>query len=327
MGLTPQWVLTATDAAVAARLRDVVELRVETTTDRTTDTVEITLAGLDAPAPPSGAAISVAIGYREQGPVRMGTYWHTETELALAPERRCVIRATGADLRPQSAIKAPRSRSWDDTTVGEVVAAIAREHGFQPAVGAELAGVAVAHIDQSAESDLHLLRRMAARWDATAKMVGGEIVFARAGTGRAARGAGMPILTLSPDSGVVSARVTYRDRPKIARTRAAYTAYALQDPIAHVTAGEGDPVHGIPDPHPDQHTARAAAAATLARLRRAAARLEATLPGAPDLSAGANITTTGWPPGANGPWIADRVTHTLSSSGYTTEITATAPTS
>lgn len=332
MDLTPAWSIVADHQDITERCRShLAGLRVATTTDRTTDTVEITLAGGTAAPRPTGSEIRVSLGYAETGTVDMGAFWHTETEIETAPVPRVVLRATGADLGPQSRIKVPRSRAWDATTLGAVVSAIAAEHGLAADVSAALAAEPIAHIDQSAESDLHLLQRMARRWDAAAKVVGQQLVFAAAGTGRSAANAAMPAVAITPLSGVVSCRVTYRDRPKVAAVRASYIVARNSggdgpDPIAHALAGTGEPRYDLPDQYADQPTAAAAAAAKLAEFSRSGARLEASMPGQPNLSAGSLITTSGWHPAANGTWITDRVTHLLTTAGYTTELTATAPT-
>lgn len=306
--------------------RSLVELRAVSTTDRTTDTVEIALSAGDGgvlAAPPTGRELAVSLGYAESGLVTLGRYWHTETEIECAPSPRIVVRATGADLRRNSALKTPRTRAWHDTTLGAVLDAICSEHGLSPAVDETLAAQVVAHEDQTAESDLHFVRRLAARHDADAKAVGGQLVFAAAGRARSAGGLAMPTVDLSPASGVVALRVSYRDRPSVAAVRAPYWVYVAAAPM-HAIAGQGTPAHDLPDPYPDRPTAQAAADAALHGFVRAAGTLEATIPGLPHLSAGCGITTSGWPDAtANGRWTATRIAHTLSATtGYTTAITA-----
>ena len=329
MDLTPECAVAVAGEDVTDRLRRALaELRVVSTTDRTTDTVEIALAGDPGSviaAPPTGRELRIALGYRESGLVDLGRYWHTETEIVCAPQSRVVVRATGADLRPNAPLKLPRTHAWHDTTLGAVLEQIAGRSGLTPRVDAALAALAVPHEDQTAESDLHLMRRLAAVHDATAKVVGPDLVFVRAGTGRAASGAAMPRITLSPSSGVVDLRVSYRDRPKVASARARYWRFVEAAP-RHAVAGDGDPPHDLPDLYSDQPTAQAAADAAWRRFRRATGSLEATLPGTPTLSAGASVVTTGWPvPDANGLWTATHVTHSLTGSGgCTTTLTASA---
>ena len=52
------------------------------------------------------------------------------------------------------------------------------------------------HLDQSNESDLHLLTRLARRWDYVFKLLGKRLVFVPAGRGLAA--SGEPVTTVVP---------------------------------------------------------------------------------------------------------------------------------
>ena len=319
MDVTPAWALEIDGEDWTARLRPhLASIRVETTTDRATDTLEIEFSGDGAlAAPPTGRELRPSLGYGGD-PVAMGRFVHTETEIELAP-RRVRIRATGADFRPASG-----TRAWHDTTVGAIVEAIAAEHGLTPHVDAALAAQAIAHADQTAESDLHLLQRIATHWDAAAKEIGGDLVLAAAGAARSASGTTLPTLRLTPDAGVSSGRAEYRDRPRYASVRAAWRDTAANT-LRHAVAGAGDPALDLTDPLPDAEQAAAAAKARLAQLRREGATLSATLPGRPELSAGCPIAAAGWGALVDGQWIAVRVIHMLRpDAGFTTEFEAAA---
>ena len=61
------------------------------------------------------------------------------------------MRATAADLRSRSSLKAPRSRAWDEVTLGSLVTDVAAAHGYEVRVDPSLADWPIAHIDQVAE--------------------------------------------------------------------------------------------------------------------------------------------------------------------------------
>lgn len=152
-----------------------------------------------------------------------------------------VLRATAADLRTTSTLKAPRSRAWPATTLGQVVATIAGEHGYTPRIAPALASAALGHIDQAAESDLHLLHRLARHHDATVKAAGGCLVLMPPGAGRSVAGAALPTCTASPAAGtVLSGRIEYRGRPRYNSVVASYHDVATSA-LIHVTAGSGGP--------------------------------------------------------------------------------------
>ncbi len=125
----------------------------------------------------------------------MGLFFHSESEIQLAP-RRLTVRATAADFRRRSSLKARKRRSWDNVSLGDLVRSIAAEHDYTGRVHPSLAGVIIPHIDQTAESDLHLLRRLARQYDATTKAAGGRLIFQPRGIGRSA-GGDQPLKTIA----------------------------------------------------------------------------------------------------------------------------------
>jgi len=80
--------------------------------------------------------------------------------------------------------RSPKTRSWDATTLGKLVETIAGEHGYTPKVDPELGAIPIPHLDQTAESDMALLTRLAAKHDAVAKPVAGFLVLARQGAAK-----------------------------------------------------------------------------------------------------------------------------------------------
>ena len=328
MELTPAYEIVAGgEDWTAAIRRALVELRVESTAERAADSVEIVLgdeAG-EVAAPPAGRTLAVRIGYAESGALTdAGEYWHSETEIEFAP-RRVTIRGVAADFRASATIKAPRTRAWHDTTVDAIVRAVAAEHGLEPHVAPIYAAAAVPHLDQT-ESDLHLLRRLAAAHDATAKVVGQRLVFAPAAAPSTATGKPMPEIAFTPDTPHSSCRVSYRERPRYSAVRASWIDYR-NAATAHETAGAGKPLLDLADPFPSQAQAAAAAEAALRQHARAGAELELDLPGNPALFAGATLIVSNWDPLANGRWSITRATHTIAPTGYTTTLTAaTSPT-
>ena len=239
------------------------------------------------------------------------------------------IRATAEDFRSRSALKAPRTRSWDEVTLADVVGRIAEEHGYVPAVGPGLAAEAIAHIDQTSESDLHLLRRLANHYGAVAKVADERLLFLPSGSQEpaSASGGAMPITTIpAPPSGVdglvtVTGAIKRSDRSRYGAVRASY--YDVDGgELAHVTAGTGSPSYDLRDPRPTRAQALADAKAKLAGLTRQTRSLELTVPGDPDLSAGAQVVTEGWGVGGDDTWQITRAEHSLTAAGYTTRLAA-----
>lgn len=318
--MTPAWRVVADGSDVTGRLRAVLdELRVTLTSDRDSDALELVASGPVAAALDS-RELRVALGYGDRL-TEMGVYTPASDELDLVP-RRLTIRAAAADLGTR--IRAPRTRAWDGVTLGEVAAAIAAEHDLEARVDPALAAEAIAHIDQTAESDLHLLRRIARHYDATVKVAGGRLVVLPTGAARSAgSGIRLPTLTIRPgQAGLIEGRVSRKRREAYASVRVRYPDPATGE-FRHATAGTGEPVYEPREPAPDQARAMAAAAGHLRRQRRRGASLDATLVGSPAVVAETPVEMAGWGPPTDGAYVVTRARHVLrTGQGYTTEIAA-----
>ena len=148
--MTPGYRILADNHDITHRIRDrLIKLKVSDRAGMSSDTAEIELDDRGVIAMPrKGAKLDVSIGYMEQGLVRMGAYVVDEIELSGPPDRM-LIRAKAADMRQQ--LKARRTRSWHDTTIGAMVATIAAKHGLTPRVGEFLAPISIPHMDQAEE--------------------------------------------------------------------------------------------------------------------------------------------------------------------------------
>ena len=290
-----------------------VELRITLTSDRASDALEFELEDTadELTVPAAERELRVSLGYRGSALVPMGVYFHDESERQLLP-RRLTIRATAADFRRRSNLKAPRRRAWDNVSLGALVSTIAAEHGYISRVAPELTGIVIAHIDQTAESDLHLLRRLARQYDATTKAAGAHLIFAPRGSGRSAGTARlMPTIVYAPGqrgasvAAVLSARYIVRGRPRYGAVMASYQDVASAE-LVHVEAGTGTPAYVIREPYPDRPQAEAAAAARLSRLARQTKEVEMSVSGNPALVSEAVLVLREWPEAGDSRWTVLR---------------------
>lgn len=297
-------------------------LRTAETTDHEADEVSLTFddrAGAII-LPRHGAALDLAIGYVGSALVRVGSFTVDETTISGPPDK-LDVRGKSADMR--ESLKAQKRRAWRATTVGDVVTKIAGEHGLKAKAHPDLAALAVAHRDQTGESDLHFLTRLGRDHDATASVKGGSLVFAPKGTAASGSGQALALIQLTRGD-LTSWSMVDADRTRHGTVRARHRD--LRGRLeAYEQAGYGEPVRTLRHTHSDAAHAKAAAEAAHRRTRRDARRLSLGLPGRPDAAAGAPIELTGLREGLNGRWIAFRVEHDqdYSSGGYTTRIEAT----
>ncbi len=141
-----------------------------TITDRrgtTTDELTMTLEDHDGrlAIPPRGKILTVALGWEGEALVDRGSFTVDEVEHSGAPDV-LTIRARSADLRKENPAK--RCESYHEKTLEEIVATAAGRLGLAPNIASALAGIFIDHIDQTDESDLHFLHRLAERYDASA---------------------------------------------------------------------------------------------------------------------------------------------------------------
>ena len=323
------------DITKAIRER-LLSLRVSDEEGYKSDTVEIRLddRGGTVELPRRGAELTVELGYDQvpeseqrnglkPGRVLMGRYTVDEVELS-GPPATLAVRAKAADMR--EALKQRRTRSWHDVLLGDLVKAVAREYGLDPRVAEELAKIVLPHVDQTDESDLHLLTRLGEQYDAVAKPGNGRLAFVRRAAARSATMGPLATVRIAREQ-AGDYRVTLADRPAYRAVRA-YWYDTAAGRRREVAAGEGEPLYALRDDYIDEATARAAAQARLDALERGAATLALTLkPGRPAVSAESPLVLSGFRSGVNGRWIATRVSHEIDNSGYATRVEAETPAS
>jgi len=276
--------------------------------------------------PPTGAEIAIALGYD----VRMrdmGLFVADEIEIEGPPDRlriRAAASPHGATPAGKTALPSQKTRSWPaGTTIGDLVATLAAEHGLTPAVSASLKGTVLPHLDQIAESDINLLSRLARTVDAIAAPKAGRLVVARRGESLTASGQEMPRVQLGRGD-LTSWRMQQSLRAPAGQVVAVWRDKAASADV-EVTAGEGEPVRRLRETWPTKAAAEAAARAEYRRAQREGTQLSLTLPGDPDLVAEARLVVSGVRAGVDGEWLVTRVEHRLDQGGYRCSVRAEVP--
>ena len=95
---------------------------------------------------------------------------------------------------------------------------VAADHGLDLRMPPPPPTIHLPHLDQSNESDLHLLTRLARRWDYVFKLSGKRLAFVPAGKGLAASGEPVTAVTIRRDQvkdyrAVLADRGRYRSPP------------------------------------------------------------------------------------------------------------------
>ena len=315
--------ILANQRDITSVIRDrLLQLRITDEAGLISDTVEIQLDDRDGQItwPEKRAELEVYLGYKHTGVVRMGLYLVDEVEYS-GPPSTLTIRGKAADMR--ASIKAPKTRSWDQITLGNLVSSIAAEHGLSAKVSTTLAGIGLSHIDQTNESDLHLLTRLARDYGVITKPVAGFLIFVPRGEAKTASGKTLPVIHIQA-SDIIRHRMTQAERNQYQSVQA-YWHDTDSAEKQTVTTGEDNPVYTLKHTYSNTHEAIRAAQAKLSALKRGAGTLSLTLIGNPSLQAEGKINLTGIREPIDGQWLIQRVAHQLDSQGLITRIEAETP--
>ncbi len=267
--------------------------------------------------PRKDAVITVELGWAGEALIDKGAFTVDEVEHCGAPDT-IGIRARSADMVKGLRIRS--ERSWHGTTIAAIVGAIAGKHGLAARVDPALGATAVDHVDQTNESDLSFVSRLARQYDAVATVKHGQLLF-------------LPINGTTTSSGQPIGRI------HIDRTSGDQHRYhtASRDAYSGVVAYWHDPTRArrrgaivgarkhakrLKDTYGSERDALRAARAEWQRLERGAATFELALAhGRPDIAPQTPVTVAGFKPEIDGQdWLVKRATHELQDGGLTSRM-------
>ena len=211
-------------------------------------------------------------------------------------------------------IKTRKSRTHETQTVGSLVGKVAGEHGLESEVDPELAGVNLGTVQQTDETDSHMLSRIADSIGATYKIADNRMLFVKPGNSASGQAAQF---TISGDS-ITSWSFKRSKRPEYKSCVAFVHDVGECGPV-EVTAGEGEPVMRLRNPYDNEEAALTAARAFVNESRKKGGAFAIRMPGRSDLFAGARAILTNLPYDLSGYWELTEVQHTLNKSGFSTE--------
>ncbi|MCL7930450.1 phage late control D family protein [Halomonas llamarensis] len=283
------------------------------------DQLDITLSDHDGrlELPRRGVKLTLAIGWQEEGLVERGIFIVDEVEHSGAPDT-LTIRARSADMRQQ--LPGKRSQDWHELTLGDIISAVAGRNDLEPAIGETLRGIYLDHIDQTDESDLHFLTRLADKYDAIATIKAGHLLFIPAGQGNTASGQPIAPVTLYRHQGD-SHRYIETDREAFTGVRAYWHDPDAAERREVITGSEENP-KSLRHTYATEDDATDAAKSEWQRIQRGRAECSLTLAeGRPDLYPETPTTLSGFKAVIDAtPWVIVEVSHELSDSAYTSGV-------
>ena len=275
------------------------------------DSLEISVAN-DPPfaLPEHGAAVRLWLGYKEEELRLMGTFEVDETSVELSPavmriRARSASFSTGKD-------KEKEDKTWENLSLSELAEKIAARHGYKTKVTLEVYYESVA---QTQESDLSFLKRLAEEANGSFAVRDKTVLLYP------------PDESSRPKAEITctaSCRgsFTWADRGKYGKVRAKWwDALRAEEKTVEVGGGEGEAVYKMKKRFKSASEARTAAKNKMAKLKRGAIQGSLTTPGDAELVAGAEITLSGFKPEEiNGVYLGRKVQHSMSKSGWTTQV-------
>ncbi|AIU74075.1 bacteriophage late gene control protein D [Hafnia alvei FB1] len=301
-------------------------------------TLELDDSAGDVALPGRGVELSLWLGWLGEALIFKGVY--TVDEVAHGgPPDRITVTARSADFREEFNVK--REVSWHDVTVERVVSAIANRYGLKAQISDILMNIDIDHADQTQESDMSFLTRMAEMLGAIATVKNGSLLFIVPGGGFTASGKPIPSIEITRSSGdrhrfriadrdsYTGVRAYWLDlnfgkKKKVSVKRRASTKKADKS-----SSREGDYIEGadgnvfiMRKTFQSEDAARRAAAAKWQQLQRGAAEFSITLArGRAELYPEMHATVTGFKPDIDAQdWIISKVEHDVDGNGFTTQL-------
>jgi len=292
----------------------------------------IDINGLEG-LPSVDGKIGLRRGYKETGLVDAGEFIVTRTTPSLwPPQLRIVATAAPFKVADETKFKERRSASYGPTTLGEIFRELAGRHGFSPRIAPELDAMVVDHVDQSNETDMGFLTRIAKKYDAVTKPINELYVMGRRGQLKSLSGKTLPVQTLSVtnnnrpgERSFINASLDEDSRVKFKGCKTVWWDGASGKECIVETGQE--PFKRERQRYQNEAEAKAAGEGALRKTKREAARLRIDAPGNPAFAAEGLIELDGsWPSYVRGQWSIDKVTESGSrQQGYRCVIEATYP--
>jgi phage protein D len=197
-----------------------------------------------------------------------------------------------------------------------VIGLLASENGLTPRIDPDLAGQTIAALGHGAKSDVALLQDLGKRFDATATVKAGCLIFSAIGKGETATGLKIPPLTIARrDCG--GWRFEEADRGQYGGVEAKWHNIATGQQEKVLAGAETPAPKRLRKVYASESSALQAATAEFKRMKRGKANISFPLAlGRPDLYPDRAITLTGFMPEINAlSWLVAETTHTMDGRG------------
>jgi hypothetical protein len=322
----PDWQVTLDGQDLTEIMRPIlIELTLTEKRGEEADTIDITLGDEDGALaiPPASASLNVAIGWAQGSDVAVGLVnkgkFRVDEISWGGPPDQITITGHAADLT--SALRQRRSVNWTDKTIGEIIETIAGRNSLTPLVHDALADVKIKAIRQQSKSDIAFATALARRYDATATVKNGHLIFAPIGKGTTPKGQTLPSVEIGRDM-CSSVRWNRQKRDDNGTVEAKWHD-KKSGKRNTVKVGSGENGRTLKRTYSSEEDARAAANAALQRDARNAATIELSLAyGDAGLIIDQPVQLLGFKAEIDqAKWQISDISHRIGSGGFITSIT------
>ena len=281
------------------------------------DSCEIELDDFDNALqfPNTEAKVIIFLGYKETELTKIGTYFVREISIDGA---RHVVKIQG-NAAPKS-MRSQKTRS-SENPLSAFAQETAEDNGLELAIADDFEDIDLTDAPQFAESDMNYITRMSQKIGAVAKTVDGHLVVAHDNTGQSVSGQALPTKYLDA-SDVVSYACNFKETESDGVTGTVYANWYDKNTGEYnlVHAGSGAPETELNEIFATKEQAEAAVRAKFKRITKLNKTLRFSVEGRPDLFAESPLVLRGFPSKIPTNWIISRVEHSLSSSGFSTNV-------
>jgi phage protein D len=287
------------------------------------DKLDLVLADQNLGIPQIGDLLKISLGYKETGLCDMGTFSIDGYALSHNEMR---ITAHAADFL--ESFKNPKSRSFENISLGNIIQAIANEHNIAAKISSGLSNINFSALHQTAESDLHFLTRLGQQFNILIKPAGNYLVAMPSGHGFSASGSHLPEVILTPDS-TINWSLEFSKKEQVpsvvAKGYDTDNAEEFFESVGEEGYSNGNIGYSLRGLYPTREAAKVAAKAVYEKLTQKTYTFTAEIPGNPNILAESKLKLSGFRAGIPTAWIISRSTHSLTSSGYRTSLEAMVP--
>jgi len=294
------------------------------------DSVSITLDDRDYKLewPPKGKQITVKMGYKETGLVKMGDFEIDQVRHKESQAATLEITAN-AQKHKTSNIKQTVTQPWDEKPLQQIVSTIAGRNGYAPDVHPDLASIYFPHLDQTEEGDIHFLTRIAEQYDAYCKLQDGKLLFyprdETLGTVTVERSSAKQWTPQGWKTIESSLSFSVNTRHEYKSVKAYWqNEHENQRVYEGVPQSLPEPVHELRKTYESKEKALEAANSKFKELARNTGTVEnLQIPGDPMVRAEMDLVLVGFRPEACSiPWVIKTATHVIDNGGYKTTVKA-----